>query len=297
LPGIISNGIRIEYDTFGESSSPPLLLIMGLGGQMILWDEEFCRKLAERGFYLIRFDNRDTGLSDKFDEIGQEEIGELFLTLMRGGEVKPPYTLDDMAEDAMGLLDGLGIGKAHVCGASMGGMIAQVMAIKYPERLASLTSMSSATGSPGPSSEQAINVEPLTFPLPVPVEREANIEFTLKGMRELSGPGFPFDENSAREAAEASYDRCFCPLGAERQLLAILLSGNRKPALSKLEMPVLVVHGDSDPLVSLERGLETAEAVPGARLCVVKGMGHDLPRGAWGQIIDAISGNANRGAC
>jgi pimeloyl-ACP methyl ester carboxylesterase len=290
-----ANGIQIEYDTFGDRSSPPLLLIMGFSGQMILWDEELCDQLAKKGLYVIRFDNRDVGLSTKIEGAGEYDIMEILSALGRGEEIKPPYTLDDMAEDAFGLLDGLGLGKAHICGASMGGMIAQTMAIRYPDRLLSLISMASSTGNPEIASARppVTDSQPLQ-PVPVPQEREANIEYMVNGMRELSGPGFFFDDTRVREIAADCYDRSFYPQGAVRQLLAIIASGNRKPALARVNVPTLVIHGDSDPLVPVEYGRDTAEAVPGADLLIIEGMGHDLPRGAWQQIIDAIATHTRR---
>jgi pimeloyl-ACP methyl ester carboxylesterase len=269
MPNLPTNGIQIEYDTFGDSSSPPLLLIMGFGGQMILWDPEFCRQLAEAGLYVIRFDNRDVGLSSKLEET---------------------YTLEDMSGDAIGLLDGLGIHEAHVCGASMGGMIAQTMAIRHPDRVSSLICMASTTGNP-----QAVPVAPEAIDSPAiplvstPREREANIEYTVKGMRELAGPGFAFDEQRARRMAATLYDRCFCPEGAARQFLALLSSGNRRPALTKLTLPTLVIHGTCDPLVPVEHGRDLAEAVPGADLLIIEGMGHNLPREVWPRIVAAIA--------
>lgn len=289
MPNLKANGIQIEYDTFGDSASPPLLLIMGLSGQMILWDGAFCRKLARDGVYVIRFDNRDAGLSSKLGVVGGPDIAEVLVAALRGESVEVPYTIEDMSDDAIGLLDGLGLEKAHVCGASMGGMIAQTMAIRHPERVLSLISISSTTGNPEITfgRQETIDAEMLA-PLAVPREREANIEYTVMGMRELSGPGFPFNEKGVRELAATLYDRCFCPEGTARQLLAVLASGNRKHQLEKLTVPTLVIHGDSDPLVPVECGKDTAEAVPGAELLIIEGMGHDLPPGAWPRIQAAI---------
>jgi pimeloyl-ACP methyl ester carboxylesterase len=295
MPNMNANGIQIEYDTFGDRSSPPLLLIMGFSGQMILWDEELCDRLAKRGHYVIRFDNRDVGLSTKIEEAGEYDIMEVLPALGRGEEIKPPYTLDDMADDAIGLLDGLGLGKAHVCGASMGGMIAQTMAIRYPGRLLSLISMASSTGNPELASARPPVPDSQTLqPMPVPQEREAYIEYMVDGMRELAGPGFFFDDERVRDLAAECYDRSFYPQGAVRQLLAIISSGNRKPALARVNLPTLVIHGDSDPLVPVEYGRDTAEAVPGAELLIIEGMGHDLPRGAWRRIVDAIAAHTRR---
>jgi len=290
MPTIQANGITIEYDTFGDHASPPLLLIMGFSGQMILWDEEFCKKLADRGLYVIRFDNRDVGLSSKIESAGENDFNEVVAAILQGQKIQVPYTLDDMAGDAIGLLDELGIKRAHVLGTSMGGMVAQIMAIKYPERLYSLISMSSTTGNPeivaGISTDK--DFWPVS-PMAVPHDREANIEYMVQGMRELAGQGFEFEEEHLRGVAQVSYDRCFYPQGAERQLLAIMVSGNRRPLLEKLKVPTLVVHGDADVLVPVEGGMDTSRAIPGATLLIVEGMGHDLPRGAWDRIVDAVA--------
>jgi len=289
MPTIQSNGIFIEYDTFGDSSFPPLLLIMGFSGQMILWDPEFCEKLAKQGLYVIRFDNRDVGLSSKIEDAMDYDFNELAAAILQGRKVQAPYTLDDMAADAIGLMDSLGINKAHVLGNSMGGMIAQIMAIKYPDRLYSLISMSSTTGDPAITAGISIDkdFQPIS-PTSVPHERDANIEYMVNGMRDLAGKGFEFDEDYIRGVAMVLYDRCFYPKGAERQLLAIMVSGNRKPLLANIKIPTLVIHGDADPLVPVEGGMDTARAIPGAQLLIVEGMGHDLPHEAWPQIIDAI---------
>jgi pimeloyl-ACP methyl ester carboxylesterase len=290
MPRVSANGIQIEYDSFGDGSSPPLLLIMGFGGQMILWDEEFCEQLVEAGLYVIRFDNRDVGLSSKLEEMGEPDLGEIFTGARRVGEIEVPYTLDDMGDDAIGLLDGLGLQRAHVCGASMGGMIAQTMAIRHPDRVSSLICMASTTGSPEVASATPETIDSPAIPLmSVPREREANIEYTVKGMCELSGAGLAFDEERARRVAAALYDRCFCPEGAARQFLALLASGNRRPALAKLTLPTLVIHGDRDHLVPVVHGKDTAEAVPGADLLIIEGMGHNLPREAWPRIVAAIA--------
>ena len=245
MPSIQANGIQIEYHTFGEPSSPILILIAGLSGQMILWDDVLCEQLADRGLYVIRFDNRDVGLSSKIDEVGEAEIRSLMAAAWRGEEISVPYGIDDMADDAIGLIEGLGRGRFHVCGASMGGMIAQNIAIRYPDRVLSLISIASSTGNPEISSVREEEMAPLPAPpIPVPHEREANIEYMVNGMRELSGPGFPFDEEEVRTLAAICYDRSFYPEGTARQLLAIIASGNRKPALGKLSVPTLVIHGE-----------------------------------------------------
>lgn len=286
---ILSNGIELEYDTFGDPADPSLILIAGLGGQMILWGENFCEALAARGLWVIRFDNRDTGLSSKIERPVAPDPDMLLAALGRGEKIEIPYCLEDMAADAVGLMDGLEIRKAHVCGASMGGMIGQIMAIRYPERLLSLISIASATGNPDIRKDRVNEVKkPYRQPLPVPTDREEYMAYMVKGLKELTGPGFPYDEAEVSELAGGLFDRSFYPEGATRQLLAVLTAGNRKPALSKINIPALIIHGDSDPLVPVECGYDTAEAIPGAELLIIKGMGHDLPKGAWSQIIEAI---------
>jgi pimeloyl-ACP methyl ester carboxylesterase len=282
MPRAHANGIDLEWEEFGNADDPPLLLVMGLGAQMTAWDDEFCALVAARGFRVIRFDNRDVGLSTKIDGGPTPDL----LAAVTGDASSASYTLDDMADDAAGLLDVLGITSAHVVGASMGGMIAQTLAIRHPDKVQTLTSIMSTTG--------ALDVgqpDPATIPLlltPPPVDRAGFIEHSVGSSRVLTSPGFPFDEERTRARSAESYDRCFYPVGAARQLLAILVSGDRTPALRALQVPTLVVHGDGDPLVTPSGGQATAAAVPGARLLMMPGMGHDLPREAWDTIVDAI---------
>lgn len=284
---INANGIQIEFDTFGKASGRPLLLIAGLSCQLIHWDEALCKQLARRGHYVIRFDNRDTGLSTKFAEAGIPHIERYFEALMKGEEIRPPYTIEDMADDAIGLLDALGVEAAHVCGFSMGGMIAQTIAINHRPHILSLISIYSHTGNPELPPPKSEVLEILLTP--PPPERQANIEFTLKVFRTFSGSGFPIDEAWHRNTAAQAFDRAFYPDGVARQLAAILTQKNRKPELGSVTVPTLVIHGADDPLVSVEGGKETAAAIPGAELLIIDGMGHDLPHGeAWLQIIDAI---------
>lgn len=285
---VTANGIHIAFETFGDPSGRPLLLIIGLGGQMIHWDDDLCRDLARRGHYVIRFDNRDAGLSTKFDEAGVPNLVEIFGKMMQGEKITPPYTLEDMADDAAGLLDALGIGTAHLCGMSMGGMIAQTIAIRHPSRVLSLTSVYSTTGNP-----RIPRPKPEVLGLliaPPPGERQANIEHMLGVFKTIAGPGFPLDERWTRRIMAESYDRCFHPHGTGRQLVAILTQVNRAPALASVKAPTLVVHGTDDPLVSVEGGKDTAGAIPGAELILIEGMGHDLPHGgAWPRIVEALS--------
>lgn len=287
MPNVSTNGIQIEYETFGEPDSPALLLIIGLSLQLIDWDEKLCHQLAQKGHYVIRFDNRDTGLSSKIEEAGVPDVMKTIEAMMKGETINPPYTIEDMAADSVGLLDALGIEKAHICGMSMGGMIAQTIALNYPKRVLSLISIFSDTGDP---EDPKPKPEVMGFFLkPPPEEREAYIEFTIKLSHTLSGPGFTYDPEWLRKHMARAYDRSFYPQGVPRQLVAILTQKNRKPALGSLSIPTLVIHGSDDPLVSVECGKNTAAAIPGAKLMIIEGMGHDLPDGgAWPQIIDAI---------
>jgi pimeloyl-ACP methyl ester carboxylesterase len=293
MPNVKANGIQIEYETFGDPSDRPLLLIIGLGQQMIHWDEALCQDLAQRGHYVIRFDNRDSGLSTKFDEAGLPDMMEVFSKIFQGEKIQPAYTLDDMADDAVGLLDALGIPKAHLCGMSMGGMIAQTAAIRHPDRVLSLTSVYSTTGSPKiPQPKPEIMSLLLTAP---PKEREGYIEYMLTVFKALTGPAFPLDEPWSRENLARSYDRCYYPQGVGRQLIAILSHGSRTRFLADLQVPTLVIHGTADPLVPVEGGEDTARVIPGAHLMLIEGMGHDVPHGgAWPQIVEAITAHTQK---
>jgi pimeloyl-ACP methyl ester carboxylesterase len=287
MPQVTANKISIEYETFGDPSSPPILLIVGLSAQLIYWDEEFCTQLAQGGLYVIRFDNRDAGLSTKFDEAGVPDVMDIIRKLMSGQKVTPPYTIEDMAADAVGLLDALKIEKAHICGMSMGGMIAQTLAIHYPQRVLSLTSIYSTTGNPHlPQPKPEVMGILLT---PAPRERVSFIQFETDLFRVLTGPRFGFDEKWVRETMSKAYDRAYYPQGTGRQLVAILTQKNRKTALQGVRVPTLIIQGDADPLVSVEAGRDTAKAVPGAELKIIEGMGHDLPHGeAWVHIAKDI---------
>ncbi len=281
-----ANGIEIVYDTFGDPSSPPMLLIMGLGAQMIAWDEEFCSELASHGYWVIRFDNRDVGLSTKLDEAGIPNMLAMLRSQMQGETVEAPYTLRDMANDVVGLLDGLEIDAAHIVGASMGGMIAQEMAIRHPDRVLTLTSIMSSTGNPDlpPPKPEALSV----LVTPPPSDKQAYIEHGIEAWKVLSGPGFPPDNDRIAERAVRFFDRGLSPAGTSRQMAAILASGSRVEALGSVKAPALVIHGDSDPLVPVEGGIETGDSIPGAKLLIIEGMGHDLPPSLAPQVIAAI---------
>jgi len=292
MPRVNANNIQIEYDTFGDPSSKPILLIMGLGGQMIDWDKEFCELLVNRGFYVIRFDNRDVGLSTKFEESGIPDVMAIIDAVQAGETVETPYSLEDMADDAIGLLDALNVGRVHVCGASMGAYISQIVAFQHPSRVLSLTSIMGSTGNPDlPSpTQEALRI----LFTQMPTEREAYLEESIKGWRILYGSGFPFDEKKWRTDLANSYDRCFYPPGEERQLAAIRANGNRKPKLASIKVPTLVIHGADDPLVPVEGGKDTVEAILDAQLLIIKGMGHSLPPETWPQIVEAITDNTNK---
>lgn len=281
--------VDIVYETIGDPSDPPLLLVMGLGMQLIHWDLELCEQLAERGFHVIRFDNRDAGLSTKVSAPVPN-----VMRLMAGLPTKVPYLLSDMAADTFGLLDHLGIERAHVVGTSMGGMIAQQMAIEAPERVLSLASMMSTTG------DRVVGTPKLrvwsVLTRRAPNDRDAYIEYFARVFRMIGSPAYRVDEERVRDLAGATYDRCHHPAGTGRQLAAVLASGSRTAALKELDVPAVVIHGEADPLLPLRGGRATANAIPGAELITIPGMGHDLPKELWPTFVDAIVGNAARAA-
>ncbi|MEA2353316.1 MAG: hypothetical protein QOJ14_1730 [Thermoleophilaceae bacterium] len=283
-----ANGIEIAYEAFGEASDPPLMLIMGIGSQMINWPEGFCEELVGRGLYVVRFDNRDAGESTHLDEAGKVDIS----AVLNGDTSSAPYTLSDMADDVAGLLDALEIDGAHIVGASMGGMIAQTFALEHGDRTRSLISIMSTTGDPelpGATEEaQAVLLQPSAQ------SREELIERSVASYRVLGSPGFEIDEDYLRERAGRSWDRGYDPPGFGRQLAAIYASGNRSERLRSLRVPTLVIHGEDDPLIRLTSGQATAAAIEGAELLTIPGMGHDLPRGAWPQIVDAMAALVER---
>ena len=281
------NGIDIEYETFGDRGARPLLLIMGLGAQLVLWEEEFCTELVERGHYVIRYDNRDVGLSTKLEHAGAPSFLEAMQAAAAGRKAEVAYTLDDMADDAAALLEALELESAHVVGASMGGMIGQTLVLRHPERVRSLTSIMSTTGNPdlAPAHPDALGA----LMQPRVKERDGAIEQAVSLQRMIGGTGFPFDEERARRVAARSYDRSFYPVGVARQIAAVMASGNRAPLLASVKAPTLVIHGDADPLVPIEGGRDTAQAIPGAELLVIEGMGHEMPPPVWPHISDAIS--------
>jgi pimeloyl-ACP methyl ester carboxylesterase len=284
----VGGGIRLCYESFGDPADPALLLIMGLGTQMVAWHEDFCAQLVREGFHVIRFDNRDIGRSTHLENAPTPTLAQLFMR-------RPPASdrLEDMAGDAAGLLDCLGIEAAHVVGASMGGMIAQMLAASRPERVLSLASIMSTTGARRVG-QPALRILPI-FLKQAPREREAFIEHTVTLFNTIGSKGFERDDDELREVAGLMYDRGLDPRGTSRQLGAILASGNRTAALRNITAPTVVIHGTADRLVRPSGGRATARAIAGAKLVKVDGMGHDLPRPAWGQIVEAIVQNARRG--
>jgi pimeloyl-ACP methyl ester carboxylesterase len=286
-----ANGIDLCYEIFGAADAEPLLLIMGLGAQMILWDDDFCRQLAARGFRVIRFDNRDIGMSGKLT--GGKRLGPLELLKLRflNIPVAAPYRLHDMALDVIGLLDALGIKSAHLVGASMGGMIAQEVAISFPQRVRSLTSIMSTTGNPKlpPPTREAAAV----LMAPPPKTRQEYLERFAQTWKILRAGSFPQDEALDRSRAERTFERGLNPAGVARQLRAILASGSRKQRLGSVKAPTLVIHGTVDPLVPPEGGKDTAASIPGAKLLMIEGMGHALPIPTWPEIIGAIDKHAH----
>ncbi|MFI6507033.1 alpha/beta fold hydrolase [Streptosporangium sp. NPDC050855] len=282
-----ANGIEIAYDTFGSPEDRPLLLIMGLGSQMIHWDEDFCGLLAGRGHHVVRFDNRDVGESTHLHEAGAPGPGW-------NGRV--PYLVGDMADDAAGLLEALGLDSAHVVGVSMGGMIAQSLAIRHPHRVRSLTSIMST---PSPRAAPPTEAAMAALMSPPSPDREAAIRRAVATWDVIGSPGYPADRERIARVAALSYDRAYDPPGTARQLAAIMASEDRAPLLAKLTVLALVLHGEDDQLVPVSGGIATAEAIPGARLLTFPGMGHDLPRELWTAFADAIeelTGSADQAA-
>jgi pimeloyl-ACP methyl ester carboxylesterase len=279
------DGVELCYETFGDPADPAMLLVMGLGTQMVAWREDFCAELVKRGFFVIRYDNRDTGRSTRFKG---KPPGLVELLSQRPRDLA--YTLDDMADDGIGLLDELGIDEAHLVGASMGGMIAQVMAARHAERVLSLTSIMSTTGSRFVG-QQSPRVIPYLLGAP-PKDEDGY----LKRMEALFGmigsPGFERDADEFRELARTSFRRGLSASGTGRQLAAIVGAGNRTEDLKRIKAPTLVIHGTEDKMIAPSGGKATAKAIDGARLLLIEGMGHDLPRGAWPQVVDAIAENA-----
>jgi pimeloyl-ACP methyl ester carboxylesterase len=294
MPHTIANDITIEYEVIGDIADPALLLVMGLGGQLISWPDPFCAQLADRGFAVVRYDNRDVGLSQKFEDAGTPDLAAILGALGSGDAVLAPYTLGDMADDGIALIEGLGLSPAHIVGASMGGMIVQEMVIRHPGAVRSLCSIMSTTGdrSVGQPTPDALAV----LLQPPPATRAEVIEAGVRGSRVIGSPRYPTDEAELRAGAALAYDRSYYPQGPARQIAAILSAEDRTAALGAVDVPTLVIHGDADPLVTPTGGEATAKAVPGSELLVIEGMGHDLPEALWPEVIAAIAANANQAA-
>jgi pimeloyl-ACP methyl ester carboxylesterase len=292
MPHVAANGIELEYEIEGRPDAPALVLVLGLGGQLTAWPDEVCAMLADRGFRVVRFDNRDCGLSTQCS--GVPDLGAIFA----GDYSSAPYRIEDMAADTVGLVDALSLGPAHVVGASMGGMIVQAMAIGHPGHVRSVCSIMSTTGDPAVGAPKpevaAILAGGAAQPGAAPLSRDEAIAATVASGRLVAGSGFPFDEDEARLRAEAAYDRAYRPEGMVRQLAAVVSSPDRTEGLHGVRTPFLVIHGTTDPLITVSGGEATAEAVPGAELLLVPGMGHDLPQPVWPDLVDAIVANAER---
>jgi len=293
MPNVIANGIEIEYDTFGDLSSPPLLLIAGTRAQLISWPDPLCDQLAKQGLYVIRYDNRDVGLSSKIDYAAAPNMLEVLASRERGEDAKIPYTLDDMAEDAIGLLDALNFEKAHVFGISIGGMIGQIMAIRYPSRVSTLISMMCGTAG---ASIGAVKPEVASIGMiPPPEDRDGYVEHNVRFFHVLAGSKIPLDDQLTRQVAQQSYDRCYYPEGWARQQIAVLTAWDRTQALKSVTVPTLVILGSEDPVIPVEDGRAVAEAVPGAELLIIEGLGHGLqfPE-VWPIWVDAVAAHTRK---
>jgi pimeloyl-ACP methyl ester carboxylesterase len=286
---IETNGIHLEVELAGPENGPPLVLVMGIGAQLVHWPKPFVQLLVDQGYRVIRFDNRDIGKSQRMDHLGVPKIGPAFARAALGLKVNTPYTLWDMADDTASLIRTLGYDSAHIMGISMGGMIAQCTAIAHPTRIRSLTSMASTTGGRYLGKPEAL----MALFGPAPRNRSEAIERGIEVFRTIGSPGFHRDEDMSREIFGSAWDRGYNPRGFIRQFGAILENGDREPLLRKLNMPTLVIHGAQDPLVPPEAGQATAHAIPGAQMQLIEGLGHDLPNGAWPLLADMIGGHAS----
>jgi pimeloyl-ACP methyl ester carboxylesterase len=284
----VSATIELEYDVTGDAGAPPLVLVMGFGQQMIAWDPRFCAKIANRGFRVVRYDNRDVGLSTKLAQHGTPD----FMRAMMGDASAAPYSITDMADDLAGLVTALDLRAAHIVGASMGGFIVQETAIRHPERVLSVASIMSTTGNRAAAQSKPEALAMLVKP--PPTDRAAMLERALELWKVIGSPGFPFDRERILARAGAAWDRDHDPAGVARQAAAVFTQRDRTTDLAKVKVPTVVIHGAEDPLISVSGGEATANVIPGAKLVVVPGMGHDLPEGAWDTIVAAIVDNARR---
>lgn len=292
---LAANGITLAYDSFGDEAAEAILLIAGFGTQMIRWTNPFCRELETRGYCVLRFDNRDTGRSTHFTEHGAMDFATFAAALTDGRRPEVAYTLDDMASDALGLLDALSIRRAHIVGRSMGGMIAQIMASEHPSRVLSLTSIMSATGNPGMPSAKPDVMTMMMRPAPDPVVDKAGfLDHGIAFARCIAGTAHPFDEEACRALLWEEVRRGRAPGGFGRQLAAMVVAGDRRSRLAAITAPTLVVHGTDDPLIPAACGEDTAASIPDAKMMLIPGMGHDLPPSLYRSIADAIEQTARR---
>ncbi len=285
------NGISITFEDKGPRDAPVILLVMGLGGQLTLWPDEFVDALNARGFRTIRYDNRDVGLSTRFDAAGVPNLKWMFVKSLLRLPVRSAYTLADMAADGVALLDHLGIARAHIVGVSMGGMISQHIAARYPDRVLSLTSVMSTTGNPRLPRAQKEAMQVLTS-RPMSGDPEDLIAYSVRAAKVIGSPGYPPDEERLQRRVRSDFERGWYPQGVARQMAAIVADGDRRPMLKSIGAPTLVIHGEGDPLVPLAGGRDTADNIRGARLLTIPGMGHDLPLGLVDTLADAIAGHA-----
>jgi len=289
MPAVAANGITIEYESLGDPAAPPILLIMGLGMQLVAWPDALCQGLVERGFRVVRFDNRDCGLSSRIRVGRQPSLAAALTAAWLRLPVRTPYTLEDMAADAIALLDALGVARAHVVGLSMGGMIAQIVAARYPDRVRSLTSIMSSSGRRKVSRPRAEAKRALLSKPADPADPDSVVEHLVGVFGVIGSPGFPTDRDALREQVRRTVRRSYDPAGVARQLVAIIASGDRRRLLQKITAPTLVIHGAEDPLVPVEAGRDTARHIRGATLKVIDGMGHDLPPGLQPILVEAIA--------
>ena len=295
MPSVTANGIRLEYDSRGDDKAETILLIMGLGAQMTRWSDDFVDRFVKRGFRVVRFDNRDVGLSERMDSAGPPDIPGIIAALHAHKPPPAAYTLSDMAADAVGLLDALGIGKAHIVGASMGGMIAQLVAADYPEHTLSLTSIMSTTGHPDLPRATPEAMAVLTVRGPAPTDdMEGYLAHSVVSARTIGSPGFPFDEAAVRANSKRDAERSYYPLGFQRQYAAVMASPERRSKIAKISAPTVVIHGEADPLVPVTGGRDTAAHILGADLRVIPGMGHDIPPALYDTIVEGVMSAAAR---
>jgi pimeloyl-ACP methyl ester carboxylesterase len=289
MPAVRANGLTIEYTETGDQRAPTILLIMGLGMQLIAWPDAFCQGLADRGFRVVRFDNRDVGLSTKFHTDNVFSRTATLLRLLAGGRFTAPYTLYDMAADTIGVMDALGIARAHIVGASMGGMIAQIVAAEHADRVRSLVSIMSSSGDVRQPRGNNHILLPLLMPFPGLFGHEHAIRRSMEALRSIGSPGYPVSDAELRVKVERAHARSHHPAGFVHQMLAIAAAGSRVEMLRHISVPTLVIHGADDPLIPVAAGKHTAENIPGARLRIIPGMGHDLPPGLIPVVVEAIA--------